>query len=178
MDDEVGPWPVEESRVDWRTDWFEAGTDRVRRPSGETAPYHWLDPGDGVSVVARYDSKLVLLDGYRPRLRDRYLECPGGGVDGDESPTAAGARELREETGYVAGDVELLGTYSPSVWLRMTQHVVFATDLSPGAATPEPGEHHRVRLLPPETALARVRAGPTAGWTLAPLLLAREEEVI
>jgi ADP-ribose pyrophosphatase len=171
-------WPVEASRVAWRTDYFTAGTDDVRRPPGEVAPYHWLAPADGVAVVARDGADLVLIEGYRPRVRGRFLECPGGAVDGDESATAAARRELREETGYVAGDVELLGSYCPSPWLRTTQHAVLATDLSPGEATPEPGEHHEVRLLPAEDAVAAVREGPTAGWTLTALLLAREEGAI
>jgi len=43
------------------------------------------------------------------------LEIPGGMMDMvDESPEATGARELREETGYVGGKPRLIGEIFPN----------------------------------------------------------------
>ena len=41
------------------------------------------------------------------------LELPSGHVEDDEDPQSAARKELREETGFIANDLILLGTLSP-----------------------------------------------------------------
>ena len=65
-------------------------------------------------VLAIDDGHVVLVDQYRVPLGCRCLELPAGLVDAGETPEAAGARELEEETGYRAGHVEPLGEYHSS----------------------------------------------------------------
>lgn len=172
-------WPVRETVVEYETRWFAAGYDLVERPDGGTARYYWFHPGDTASVVARTpDGDLVLVEQYRPRQRERFLELPGGLVEAGEDAVEAGARELREETGFRAGATERLGTYYPSGWTRYERHVVFADDLAPGASDPDEGEHIDVRLCSVEEAVAAVREPPTHEAALTPLLLARDAGVL
>jgi ADP-ribose pyrophosphatase len=174
------PWPVVDSWVEWETEFFDAGVDLVERPDGTTGRYYWIDAPDSVTVVALLDGEggdaraVVLVEQYRPRLREWLLECPGGGIDDGESVASAAARELREETGFRAGTVEPLTATRSSAWLRQTHHAVVATDLDPGAADPEDGEFLAVTVLPVARAFERVRRRPTAGWTLSALFAARE----
>lgn len=167
-------WPVLDSDVDYRNPFFDTGHDRVRRPDGDVADYHWIDPVDGASVVALTDEdRVVLVEEYRPRQRQSMLTCPGGAVDPDEPPVEAGRRELREETGYEADDVEHLLSYHPSGWIRHQRHVCLATGLTAGEQELDDGEHITVRTLPVEEAVTAVLESG-GGWGIGPLLVARE----
>ena len=68
-------------------------------------------------------------------LLDRYtLEIPAGGLNGANEPTReAAARELEEETGYVAGNLEWLITVRTTVaFCNEKIDIYLATDLSRG----------------------------------------------
>lgn len=166
-------WPVIETGELLSTPYFTAGYDDVRRSDGE-ARYYWIEPGDAVAVVAhdRTTDELVMVEQYRPKLRREFCEVPGGGVDGDESPREAARRELREETGYRAGRVERLGAYHPTGYARMTRHVCYATDLSPGEPDLDDGEQLRVTRRDPDRVLRDAEDSVATGWTVTPLLWA------
>ncbi|MFC5971963.1 NUDIX hydrolase [Halomarina salina] len=181
--------PTENHRTkppDWTVQWSRSvgtdattvGYDRLTRPDGETTGRGWVDRRPSVAVVARYEGQVVFVEEYRPRLRETVLTCPMGGVEGDESLVEAGRRELGEETGFTAGNVELLSEHYPVAWLRSTRGVVFADDLAPGEQRTDDDEFVDVRLVPVEDALDRAREGSQTAWTLLPLLLAREKGLL
>ena len=57
------------------------------------------------AVVIR-DNKVLLVRGSSGRFRE--FAMPGGGIEPGESPMSAAARELREETGLEAKQIEYL----------------------------------------------------------------------
>lgn len=57
---------------------------------------------------------MVLIRQWRQGSQAPSLEIPGGLVDPGETPQEAGARELLEETGYVAGRMLHLGQVNPN----------------------------------------------------------------
>jgi 8-oxo-dGTP pyrophosphatase MutT (NUDIX family) len=78
-----------------------------------------LDAPDWVNVVAVVpgtagEECFLMVRQYRHGLGAVTTEFPAGLVERGEDPRAAGARELREETGYQAGRITLLGKVSPN----------------------------------------------------------------
>ena len=170
-------WPVLDEVAEYETPFFEAGYDRVERPDGTRGDYYWIDPVDGVTVVALTEvdgtEEVVLVEEYRPRQRRTFLTVPGGAVDAGEDVRAAARRELREESGYEADSVEYVRSYYPDGWVRHRRHVTVATDLSVGPQELDETEFIRARTLPVEAAFEAV-LDSGAGWGLGPLLVARE----
>jgi ADP-ribose pyrophosphatase len=174
-------WPVHESVVTWETDYFEAGYDVVERPDGELANYYWLNPANAVIIIARTDDdELVLVDQYRPRFRMQTIGLPAGGIDEGEDPAATARRELREETGYRAGELSFVEPYVPSGWTRYVRHIYLAEDLEAGEPDLDEGEVLETLTVPVDEVLdvVREREGPVNGLALTPLLLAGEDGLL
>src|SRR5205814_9405476 len=65
-----------------------------------------------VMVAITADSKLLLVEQWRPAVKNRVIELPAGlvgDVDAHEPLVAAAARELVEETGFAAGEMAPIG---------------------------------------------------------------------
>jgi len=94
------------------TKWFTV----VAQAQAGGDPYFMLELPDYVSVIAMTPAREILLvRQFRPVVRRDTLELPAGHVEPGESPEAAARRELLEETGYVASELDLLGTLTPDV---------------------------------------------------------------
>lgn len=117
--------------------------DTVRRPDGSTGTYTVVESPDIVVVVPVDGDRLHLVEQYRHPVAGRRWELPSGTDDHplDPDPSAAAARELREETGLVAGTLTLLGTLEvlPST-LAQRCRVFAATDLTQGPSLREAAE--------------------------------------
>jgi ADP-ribose pyrophosphatase YjhB (NUDIX family) len=69
--------------------------------------YERLRRHDSVVIVAATpEGKILLMQEQQPGT-DWYSAVPCGGVEPNEAPEAAAARELLEETGYIAEGIEL-----------------------------------------------------------------------
>jgi 8-oxo-dGTP pyrophosphatase MutT (NUDIX family) len=100
-------------------------------PGGD--PYYMLELPDYVSVVARTrDQHILLVKQHRPVARRDTIELPSGHVDAGETPEDAARRELLEETGMVAGQMEMLGVLLPDVGRLLNRMwCFFAPDVTP-----------------------------------------------
>jgi 8-oxo-dGTP pyrophosphatase MutT (NUDIX family) len=84
-------------------------------PTGAERDFVVLEFADWVNIIPiTDDGQVVLIRQYRHGISANTWEVPGGVVDRGEEPLAAAARELREETGYAAGKIKLLGRVSPN----------------------------------------------------------------
>jgi 8-oxo-dGTP pyrophosphatase MutT (NUDIX family) len=90
---------------------FKVRSERFRSPtSGRERDFFVIDCPDWVNVLALTgEGRIVLVRQHRFGTDRISLEIPGGVIDPGESPAAAGARELLEETGYRGEPPVLLG---------------------------------------------------------------------
>ena len=166
-------WPVIESVVEYETSWYAGGYDAVEQPDGSTKRYYWADLPPAVVVTPLVDGEVVFVEQYRPVVGERHLELPAGLVEAGESWAAAAVRELREETGYVAAEADLVQTVDVATGvLRHERGHVVATGLEPGEPDRDGNEFLEVTTRPVDEALAAARAPPANDASLEGLLLA------
>ena len=172
-------WPVREVVVEYDTDWYVGGYDRVEQPDGSLKRYYWAELPPAAVVVAVADDAVLFVEQYRPTIRETDMELPAGIVEPGESYTAAAARELAEETGFEPSSTTLVqeGWCSTGV-LRHRRGYVFAEGLEPVDAALDDNEFLVPRTVPIEDAVDVAREPPTNDATLEGLLLAEREGLL
>jgi len=112
--------------------------DSVELPDGTRTNYLLYSEGSGyVTLIAiRSNGDLAMLSEYSYPLDQDILQFPEGRIDDGESAEVSAHRELKEEIGISAGNLEEIGT-SPRSHRRDPglQHVFIATDLLDGDGT-------------------------------------------
>ncbi len=128
---------------------------------GREITHHYVHFPQVVVVAARDpEGRLLAVRQYRGALDREILELPAGKLEAGEAPEVAAIRELEEETGYRASQVDRLLWFWPTPgYSDEVIHVFVATGLRPTAARFDEGEElHLVRMTLPECEAA-VRAG-------------------
>jgi 8-oxo-dGTP pyrophosphatase MutT (NUDIX family) len=155
---------------------------RFASPDGTTFERDVVRSPGAVGVVpilfdAEGSAAVVLLSIYRPALDSEVVEIPAGMRDvKGEAPEATARRELREEIGMEADDVELLTMFHNSAGMTdATTHVYLASGLRKVASDLQGPEENAMTVfeLPLADAFARVTTGTiTDAKTVIGVLLA------
>ncbi len=138
--------------------------DVVRFPDGSTGTLEMIrHPGaSAVLPVLNRDSDpdVLLIRQYR-YAAERYLyEVPAGRLDPGELPEDCARRELREETGYRADNVQSLFTmYTTPGFTDEKIHLFVATGLTSGASEREADEFMELVPTKLSNALAMIERG-------------------
>ncbi len=131
-------------------------------PRNTEANFVVCDSADWVLVIAvTTDRQVVLVNQFRHGRGEVVLEIPGGVMDDGETPLATGARELQEETGYVAEQLVALPPFLPNPAINTARcHIVVATGCRCAADTNfDPLEDIEVELRPLAEIPDMIRSG-------------------
>ena len=160
----IKPWPQTNSKSlgDFRI--FSVRSDQKISPRTEQAhDFFVIDAVNWVNVVAiTPDQQLIMVEQFRHGTNTVELEIPGGTIDAkDDSPMAAGLRELREETGYVAEEARILGEIFPNpAIMSNTCYTVLARNCRlQHAVELDSGEDLMTRLVPVSAIPEMVKTG-------------------
>ena len=131
--------------------------------------------GGAVAVALTDENEVVLIKQFRKPMEKNMIELPAGKIEKGEDPKETIIRELKEETGYTAGNVKLMAEFNPSVgYTSETLYIYLATDLIPGET--EFDEHEAIDMFKVslDEAIKMVIEGEiTDGKTIAGLLLTK-----
>lgn len=157
----ANPWKTLSSRIVYENPWIRVREDQVLQPNGEPGIYGVIEYHGCVGVLPIDAEGNVHLVGQYRYVLDRYSwEIPEGGCHIGEDPLAAAHRELREEMGFTAGKLELLGRSHLSNSVSDEEAFYYlATDLVQGEAEPEATEQLERRIVTFDEALRMALAG-------------------
>ncbi|MEK7476665.1 MAG: NUDIX hydrolase [Candidatus Coatesbacteria bacterium] len=132
-----------------------------RRPDGRLATFEVRDTLDVVCILAvTTEGRILFARQFRPGLEEVMLDLPGGFMDSGETPEQSARRELREETGYEAGEIRFLAANPVSAYANNRRHNFLATGCRKvGAPQNQDQEECEVVELSLDEFKARLRGG-------------------
>ena len=144
-------WKTQSSRRVCQNPWMKLREDIAEMPNGKTTIYGVIECAECVGVLPFIDDDhVVMVRQYRYVFgEDHRWEMPTGGVKAGESLTEAARRELREEVGYDAAELQHVSTYftSKSI-MRETGHLFIGRGLIQVEAVPDETEFLEVAVFP------------------------------
>lgn len=151
--------------------------DKVTVPNGHS--YREIIEHNGGAVLAAVtnEGKMVMVRQYRKPANRVVFEAPAGKIDPGEEPEVTAVRELKEETGYTAGNVRYLTHFYPSVgYSEEKLHLYLCTDLTPGETSFDENECLDIEEWDIDQLCQMIVDGQICdGKTIIAILLVKEE---
>ena len=110
---------------------FSVYVEKFTLPNGTVKETAYVSHRGSVVVAAfRAPGEILMVRQYRPIVGEWLLELPAGTIEPDEDPKVTAARELEEEVGFRAKNLEYLTSFyvSPGV-TNEKMHAFLAWDL-------------------------------------------------
>lgn len=135
--------------------------DEVELPNGRVAKREIVrHPGAVCVVPVTDDGCVIMVRQFRYPFASVLLEVPAGKLEYGEDPLSAVRRELSEESGVEAKNIEYIGKIYTSVAIFDEQiYTYLATGLTFRDAHPDDGEFLEVEKIPLDTLVKMVMDG-------------------
>lgn len=137
-------WKTLSSRIDYQNRWMTVHKDLLQSTDQKLLDYYYVSLNTFVKVIAVNDNnKIAFAKNYRYVVKTNQLELPAGVIEEGENLEASALRELKEETGIIAKNCEVLGEiYTTNGISDQKGFVVLVTDLT--LSDPEPTEFEEI----------------------------------
>lgn len=130
-------------------------------PDGRTKTTIRVNNVDSASIIAiNKDGNVLLLREYRPFWGDYIWMLPSGKVDKEKDHNVAALRELQEETGYGAKDIQPYFVFNFNERIKITHHLYIAKDLYSDPLPQDDDELIELHELPLDQAIENVLSSP------------------
>lgn len=154
--------------------------DQVRFPDGSAGELEMVRHSGASAIIpfmsdpAGDDPQIMLLKQYRYAADSYLYEIPAGKLDNGEDPRSCAERELKEETGCSAEQLEHLFTfYTTPGFTDEVIHVFLAAGLTHGQDEPEGDEFFSVEVMKLSYALKLIQTNEIKdGKTMLAILYA------
>lgn len=130
--------------------------------TGKAHDFYVIDTNDWVTIIPLTSaSEVVMVRQFRHGIKEVTLETPGGLVDRASDPLESARRELLEETGYKAREMQLLGELYPQPALFNNRFFVYLGRDAEKITSPsqDEGEDLEVVLIPLHDINGMIRQG-------------------
>jgi ADP-ribose pyrophosphatase len=121
-------WRKLSSRIILENSWIKIRKDEVMLPSGKSGEYTYLENLPFVMIVGISKRGWIMVRQFRYTIQQITIEFPAGSIEGNETALAAAKRELKEETGYVAGKWTKAGVIHESLSTNKTHGTVYLAE--------------------------------------------------
>jgi ADP-ribose pyrophosphatase len=144
------PWKTISSRPVYHNSWITVREDQAELPNGRTTIYGVVECPGAVGVVPFVaDDQVIMVRQYRYVFGENHRwEIPTGGIHQGESLVDAARRELREEIGYDAADLQHFSTFFPSKSVvHEVAHLFIGRELVRAESVPDETEFLEVAVF-------------------------------
>ena len=160
----IQKWKLLKSKLVLDNPWCKVRQDEIELPTGQIIDDFFVNIRPDIALVfaINCDQEVVFVRQYRHGVGEVLLELPAGAFDPQqETGIVAAARELEEETGYIAENLVSLGIlYDNPVKDTNKIHLFLAANVqSSGKQTLDATEEIEVVLIPVDQVLQAVNQG-------------------
>ncbi len=107
-------WKTLSSTTIYSNDHWSYRLDKFKHDDGTEDEYHYVHTlGSTMIIPFTHDDKFLMVSQFRYLNQKESIEFPCGGVEKGLTPEENAMKELREETGYAAKKLELIGSFAP-----------------------------------------------------------------
>ena len=157
-------WKTINSQLVFDNQWCQVRQDEVELPNGKIIDDFFVNVRPDIVLVLAVtpQREIIFVRQYRHGVNEILLELPGGSFNSHtEDSKSAAARELEEETGYVAQQLTHLATlYDNPVKDTNEIHLFLAQNAQPsGIQQLDVTEDVEIVLIPVENVLQKISTG-------------------